>query len=240
MSLKPSHESSYYEILEIDPNATGREVHQAYVRARDTYSPDSPALYTMFTPDEARELLKVIDEAFAILSNQMKRQEYDLSLAKKGHPAFKDLLNKPQSTSHSSTAYGDRLKPVTSIVGEEGAVLKSARISGPREELPQGFARTKFGVYELNPTLEKEMTHIEECDGSFLQKIRQYKKVNLDQLCESTRISKNYLSAIESNAIESLPAAVFVRGFVLQFVRALGAPDRVVDAYMKRYRKNLS
>src|SRR5690242_16165078 len=87
-------EANYYEILEVAPSATGREVHMAYMRAKETYSPGSPALYTMFTPDEARQLLKMIDEAFSVLSNQTKRQEYDLSLARRGHPAFSSLLAK--------------------------------------------------------------------------------------------------------------------------------------------------
>src|SRR5438045_2686451 len=92
MSNNRGDESSYYEILEIEPTASGRDVHTAYMRAKETYSPDSPALYTMFTPEEARELLKMIEEAFTVLSNQVKRQEYDLSLARRGHPAFASLL----------------------------------------------------------------------------------------------------------------------------------------------------
>jgi len=96
MSGRRADESSYYEILEIDPSASGREVHMAYMRAKETYSPESPALYTMFTPDEARQLLKMIDEAFSVLSNQMKRQEYDLTLARKGHPSFSGLLKNAQ------------------------------------------------------------------------------------------------------------------------------------------------
>ena len=92
MPARNEDSSSYYDVLELNPNASGRDVHTAYLRAKETYSPDSPALYTMFTPDEARQLLKMIDEAFTVLSNQAKRQEYDLSLARKGHPAFASLL----------------------------------------------------------------------------------------------------------------------------------------------------
>jgi curved DNA-binding protein CbpA len=232
MSAKSSGPSSYYEILELDPNATGRDVHMAYMRAKETYSPDSPALYTMFTPDEARQLLKMIDEAFAVLSNQVKRQEYDLSLARRGHPAFASLLNIAQS---------DKPKPklvsAPSPGGGESATQNSSRTFGLRDPLPEGFARTRFSVYEINAPFEEELNQIEECDGAFLQKIRQYKNVKLEQVSEATRISKSYLGALESNAFEALPATVFVRGFVLQVVRTLGVPERLVDAYMKRFRK---
>ncbi len=217
-------DSSYYDVLELNPDASGRDVHSAYLRAKETYSPDSPALYTMFTPEEARQLLKMIDEAFTVLSNQSKRQEYDLLLARKGHPAFQSLLI---------------AKPTVVRVQESPspAILKKNRPmhSG---ELPQGFARTRFGIYEVNADFDTEIKVIEECDGPFMQKIRQYKKVTLEQIAEATRISKSSLNAMESNAYDALPAPVFVRGFVLQVARTLGVPDRIADAYMKHLRKN--
>jgi curved DNA-binding protein CbpA len=224
-----SDQSSYYEILEIDPSASGREVHSAYKRAKETYSPESPALYTMFTPEEARQLLKMIDEAFTVLSNQVKRQEYDLFLARKGHPAFSSHIKaKPTVVKDAAP----------SLVGGEGAVLKEGRPPQSTNELPEGFARTRFGVYEVNPEFEKEMATIDECDGAYLQKVRQYKKANLEQLSDATRISKSNLNAIENNAYDALPAPVFVRGFVLQLVRILGVPEKLVDAYMKSFRRN--
>lgn len=228
-SKRGSDQSSYYEILEVDPNASGREVHNAYMRAKETYSPESPALYTMFTPEEARALLKLIDEAFTVLSNQVKRQEYDLSLARKGHPAFSSLINTKPTVVKDSPP---------SLIGEEGAVLKKGRPLSSNNDLPEGFARTRFGVYEVNPEFEREMATIAECDGAYLQKVRQYKKVNLEQLSDATRISKSNLAAVENNAYDALPAPVFVRGYVLQFVRILGVPERLVDAYMKSFRRN--
>lgn len=241
MNIRRWEESTFYEILEVDPGASGREVHSAYVRAKDTYSPESPALYTMFTPDEARELLKMIDEAFSVLSNQSRRNEYDLALAKRGHPAFLGLLQKEPLRAVEEPTRAAKLaamphtpKPAPK---QETESARSSRTAGGREELPEGFARSKFGVYEVNSLLEKELLSLEECDGSFIQKIRQYKKVNFDQLSDATRITKSYLAAIENNAYDALPAPVFVRGFVLQICRTLGAPDRIADAYMKRFRR---
>ena len=59
--------TNYYEILEVTPDAAATEIHKAYQRARQTYSQDNPALYSMFSPDEARELLRLIDEAYNCL-----------------------------------------------------------------------------------------------------------------------------------------------------------------------------
>ena len=112
--------------------------------------------------------------------------------------------------------------PAPTSYSDEAAVLKKARPMHSGDF--RRFRRTRFGVYELNTDFENEMTNIEECDGSFIQKIRQYKKVSLEQLADATRISKSNLNALESNGYEALPAPVFVRGFVLQVARTLAFP----------------
>lgn len=71
---------NYYEILEITPAAHEHEIHEAYQRAKATYSVDSPALYTMFTPQEAQALNRLIEEAYSVLGNQRLRLAYDSKL----------------------------------------------------------------------------------------------------------------------------------------------------------------
>jgi DnaJ-class molecular chaperone len=68
---------TYYELLEVKPTAGPSEIYSAYQRARNTYSPNSPALYSMFTPEEAKELMKLIEEAYQTLSHQARRREYN-------------------------------------------------------------------------------------------------------------------------------------------------------------------
>ena len=79
--MSQREQTNYYEILEIAPDAMATEIHKAYQRARQTYSADNPALYSMFSPDEARELLRLIDEAYNVLGNQATRKTYDETLS---------------------------------------------------------------------------------------------------------------------------------------------------------------
>ena len=65
---------NYYEILEVKPTAGSSEIYSAYQRARTTYSPNSPALYSMFTPEEAKQLMALIEEAYQTLSLQARRR----------------------------------------------------------------------------------------------------------------------------------------------------------------------
>lgn len=72
---------NYYEVLELTANAPQHEVSSAYERAKKTYSGDNPAIYTIFSEQEARELLTMIEEAYSVLGNKALRAIYDQRLA---------------------------------------------------------------------------------------------------------------------------------------------------------------
>jgi curved DNA-binding protein CbpA len=68
---------TYYDILEVREDAPQNEITRAYERAKITYSSTNPALYTVFSMNEARELVQVIEEAYVILGNATYRTRYD-------------------------------------------------------------------------------------------------------------------------------------------------------------------
>lgn len=68
---------TYYDILEVKSDAPQNEITRAYERAKITYSATNPALYTVFSMDEARELVQVIEEAYMVLGNATYRTRYD-------------------------------------------------------------------------------------------------------------------------------------------------------------------
>lgn len=71
---------NFYEVLEINANCPQHEVTKAYERARSTYSGNNPAVYTIFSEFEARELMKLIEEAYSVLGNNTLRALYDEKL----------------------------------------------------------------------------------------------------------------------------------------------------------------
>lgn len=227
--MSSKHGQSHYDVLEIPVTAGQHEIHQAYIRAKSTYSSDSPALYTMFTPEEAQALVALIEEAYTVLGHQGKRHEYDLKMGFQNAPTVVEKSVAPV-TEHSI-----EIKPL--VTKNEDGWLGQVKIHKRKDDLPEGFARTKFSVYQINNALEEELKTVTDCDGGFLQKVRHYKGVKLEQLCDEIRVTKATLVALESNDIEALPAAVFVRGYVLQLARVLGIDEkRISDAYMKYYR----
>jgi len=72
--------------------------------------------------------------------------------------------------------------------------------------------------------------------GAFLSHHRRAKGLTLDQLASETKIRTILLRQIEAEAVDDLPAAVFVRGHVLQYARALGLsdPNEIAARYLAK------
>ena len=201
MSVKKGQ--TYYDILDVNPSATGEEIHQAFLRAKNTYSPSSPALYSVFTKEEANELLRLIDEAYAVLGHAERRKLYDDKL-ESGHP-------------------------------EATEVQAGERTSNENSEGPIRLDKSKD--FEKDEIFEEEIENQEIFDGTFLQRIRLYKKITLEEMARVTRISRSYLMAVENNEFCKLPAPVFVRGFIVQYAKSLGLDyKKVADSYMNVYK----
>ena len=244
-------DQNYYEILEVAPSAGQDEIHRAYQRARETYNPDSASIYTMFTREEAYEVLKLIDEAFQTLSNQRRRKDYDDKLKSKKASvavAVAAPVTQIRMTDFSRKENMEDLPEVdfnpeiASIEQKTSAPSIRSNFVEPKPKadgsLPHGFRRTKFGVYEVDPKFEEIIAATTVFDGPTIQKIRLYKKVTLDHLAEETRISRTYLAAVETNDFSALPAVVFTRGFLVQVARLLGLDsDRVVKSYMELFKQ---
>ncbi|MGC8483349.1 MAG: DnaJ domain-containing protein, partial [Thermodesulfobium sp.] len=65
-------DKNYYEILGLSRNATYEKIRQAYINLSKKYHPDINQ-----TDPNAEEKMKLINEAYFILSNSIKRQDYN-------------------------------------------------------------------------------------------------------------------------------------------------------------------
>jgi len=88
-------------------------------------------------------------------------------------------------------------------------------------------------TFEPNPEMEERIKKLENVSGAFLRSVREYKRVGADEIMNILKISKNYLTALEEDDLGRLPANVFVRGFVIQYAKALKLEhEKIANAYM--------
>ena len=208
---------NYYEVLEIDTSSTPQQIENAYIRARNAYSSDSVALYSLMTKDECSSILGQIEEAYSVLGFPEKRREYD---------RIRGFNAAPAGTTSSSQ--GEQLQYES--FGSNTIESKVSKIT----------AQKKFGLdYSENAEMEKRILECIEFTGPFLKEIREYKNVSVERMAEMTRISKSQINSIESEITDKLPADVYIRGYVYQIAKVLKLnPDQVANSYIFRFKKN--
>ena len=78
--------------------------------------------------------------------------------------------------------------------------------------------------------------------GQHLRHHRLNTGLSLEQIAVETKVRAAFLEQVENEDFESLPAQVFVRGYVLQFARAVGLsePEEFADLYLEKMKRDRS
>ncbi|OUR96238.1 hypothetical protein A9Q84_07725 [Halobacteriovorax marinus] len=220
-------QKNYYDVLEIPVIATQEDIQQGYTRAKNAYSHDSLALYSLMTKDECDDILNVIEEAYGIISDPHKRQQYDEA---RGLNKNFNYYGANASTVH----FSKHDSPDSKLDAELGTKEKSAS-----QSMTKIVATKKFALdFEEKSEMEERISQGEEFTGEFLKEIREYKNVDIIRLAELTKVSKTYLKHIEEESISKLPAMVYVRGFVYQYAKCLKLnPELVATSYLNRIKE---
>lgn len=114
------------------------------------------------------------------------------------------------------------------------------RISNAAADLtaaPPGEADDQQGVDSSLAAL-RTPTDLVGDPGAFLRHHRLVSGLTLEQVSVETKVRPNLLAAIENEEWRSLPATVFVRGFVLQVARLLrlDEPEQLASAFVEKMR----
>lgn len=229
---------NYYEVLEIPFNATQEDINNGFIRARNAYSGNSIALYSLLSADECQAQLELIEEAYSILSDPEKRREYNRirgfdKISKEQNEIEKQRM---QNENVFTPQYEGTERRTSS---ERRSGEERRKPEGPKGDMynkfPDDFSINKKDVvvsslaasnkyaldYQVDPELEQKIETTTEFSGEFLKQIREYKNVSLERMADMTKISKSYIRQLEDDNFEKLPAMVYVRGFVMQYAKIL-------------------
>jgi hypothetical protein len=144
------------------------------------------------------------------------------------------------------TALRERMDHAWSVLGDPEARAAYDRTLAGRGQVPEEAVPLDldFAFEEaVRPDLLPASLAFEEAleedgspfDGARLRRNRLQRGIELEQIARVTKVSPSYLRFIEEEDFASLPAPVYVRGFVTAYARCLGLdPGRVVPDYMER------
>ncbi len=238
--MNPEHYQSkaktnnYYEILEVSTNATEEEIYEAFSRAKNAYSGQSIALYSLLTEDECKAILEMVEEAYSILGDPAKRASYDEA---RGFNKNKEREQEQSPTSPLAKAVSQHAE---SIKNTSSMNYDDYKISHKEAEVSKVSARNRYALeYKIDEEMENEIETCTEFSGEFLKRIREYKGVSVERLADMTKISKTFIRNIEAEEKGNLPAHVYVRGFIYQYAKTLKLnPDLVATSYIKRIKQD--
>ena len=129
--MKRIEEQTYYEILEVSPDATDREIQQAYERLKETFQDGSVAVYSLFSDKEMKKIQDAIEEAYRVLMDERLRKDYNqahLSSLDLKWPKSEKLPEAPESPMEKKTYLP--FSEISIDVGDgpyEGKMLKQIR-----------------------------------------------------------------------------------------------------------------
>ncbi len=77
--MKGIKDQNFYEILEVSPTATPKQIQSAYEHAKETFHADSVAVYSLFSHEEVKEIEDAVEEAYRVLMDEGLRKNYNQS-----------------------------------------------------------------------------------------------------------------------------------------------------------------
>jgi curved DNA-binding protein CbpA len=204
-------ERNFYEVLEVEPAATARQIKEAYERAVQLIDGENVAGYLMLDEAGQRGVRAEIEEAYAVLSDPAQRAQYDAAQGTDPPKARRPRLR--------------FLRPVEDSSKPEPAAPGPADPVEPPEAEPESESAAEADEPAVN--------------GAYIRQLREAKGLSVAEIAKKTRVPKAYVAAIEAEDRENLPKAVFVRGFLTQIARQLGVDRaRLADGYVRTVLKD--
>ena len=127
----------------------------------------------------------------------------------------------------------ERYDTLLGFHSEERALERAPEVELP----PMGAGASETpSLEDLEGYDDVEVEEEGEWDGARLRRARLRRGVEISGIADVTKISPNYLRAIEDSAYRDLPAAVYTRGFVTAYAREIDIdPEPVVRDFMASF-----
>jgi hypothetical protein len=202
-----------YKILEVSPGATSLQIREAYIRMKRTFQNNSQSMYSIMSAKDAQKGLNDLSRAYDILSGAIS-------------PA--DVSGAVKTTSFTVNSMQPEI--------DNDASKRNAE---PTRKVIRTVARTRAVNVKDKDTKDLLMSLISSDDvsrGETLIALRKKAGLTVKDVSNHTKLSEMLIDEIESESFTSLPAAVYVRGYMKSFFKflALGDQRAFIDGYIER------
>jgi hypothetical protein len=248
--------TKYYEILELDSDASEEDITRAYRYLKKLYSKTSMATAPVddeWDESDKQEILKRVEEAYVKLLPHAPEEE----------ALEEEPVTVPEEEEYEaaieSEEYMPREEPIVTIEFDEEEPVKEKEETEKKAELfdsyveeevlfvdleeekgEEGGPEEEKGVDEDDTLAEKFVGGVDakEITGAVLKEIRESQEWSLQDMTHSTQVPIDMLEHIEAEEFAKIPDAGYLRWYVTTYARTLSLtnPKEVADQYMKHYR----
>jgi curved DNA-binding protein CbpA len=209
--MKKLQDQHFYELLNVEFNASPLDISRAYKDLHELYREDSLASYSFFSKQEREEILAKLHEAYSTLMDEDKRYRYDRLLIERGIlPEEMQFQAEHRALRQASLANHFIRNPLLKITDELRALTSSNSVI-------------------------QEILSYEALSGKDLKRIRKELGISLEVIGEITKIRPIFLRAIEDDAFNIAPSKMFLKSYLKAYAQCMGLdPNIVANLYLKR------
>jgi flagellar biosynthesis protein FlhG len=154
-------------------------------------------------------------------------------------PASLEAVHRRLDLAYTSLMDAAKRKEYDLELFPDGVPMPVSPPASPSMDSPSARAGAKVddpATIVIRPPMP-DVSATTEFSGPLLRQIREAIGIELREIAEKSKIGMAYLHALEGEVFAKLPAAVYVRGFLAEYARALGLDvERVKQTYLRRYK----
>jgi hypothetical protein len=213
---------NYYEILNVDHNASRLMIREAYLRLKNVYTNGGDGLYGVAGEADLARHLDELETAFEVLNDDTRRADYDRKLV--------GAISAGKSAGWNLEA--ESWAPANTPLTVSNEVIQTSRSTLKVTRTHASGSHNK----DLQEHLALVMEEGDIGDGAILVRLREVAGVTQQEIQERTKISLEYIRGMENNRFDRLPQVVYVKGFMRSYLRYLNVPnlEKIVSAYAAR------
>lgn len=250
-------ERTLYEMLEVPPAASQRDLQRAYDRLQAAIGPEAESLGGAVHPERVRAVRARVEVAYRTLVFLESRSEYDRSLLAAGRARpeeLRDLRLEPHPALAASPAGSASQPPAPVAAGacreppaDAAAAAPAGTACGADADASGPAAARSAAMPSPAPadaTPPPEVGPVAGCgaplaySGPVLAALRRERGLSLEAIAAVSKVRTTHLRCVEEERFGELPAPVFLKGFVREYARCLSLdPVKVWQDYLSRYQE---
>lgn len=213
---------TYYELMGLDRGCTTLDINNKYEKLKKIYISENTMLREVFDDEGLFIFNTLMEHVHKTLSDPELRREYDMEIDE--HlGSLEESFPETFILSDVVRRYNRSKKGPARLIKKD-VYGRDAEKKKPSEDLD---------FIDINEVFKKHSEDI--VDGEKLKQIREEAGISLKSIISSTKISSFVINAIEGNEYESLPAEIYVKGFLRNYCKAIKINTEHSEKIIKDY-----